>query len=261
MPDDIELLQFPYSNFNEKARWALDWKRLAHRRTNLLPGLHAGRIRKVAPETTVPVVRFGDRHVQGTAAIIEELERRCPEPPLYPADPVMCDAALEIQRWFDDEVGPAGGAATCGFSHPITSASTPRTNAKRRMCRTMDVLPSACVLDSAAGYSPSSGSTAKELATIPAAGPAWTQLVPLLSERYTRCVPRYIVAGFAGSVVEEQGSARPAQDRQALARFVRGLERNLRRLFRRGQRVDLPLRGSRAPLVGDVKDLAVDAPA
>ena len=37
--DRIELLQFPYSHFNEKARWALDFKGLRHVRTSLLPPL------------------------------------------------------------------------------------------------------------------------------------------------------------------------------------------------------------------------------
>jgi glutathione S-transferase len=45
-----ELLQFPYSNFNEKARWAFDWKGVPHRRTNLLPGPHMARVRRIAPD-------------------------------------------------------------------------------------------------------------------------------------------------------------------------------------------------------------------
>jgi glutathione S-transferase len=38
--------------------------------------------------------------------IVDELERRHPEPPLYPADPSERARALEIQKYFDDEVGP-----------------------------------------------------------------------------------------------------------------------------------------------------------
>src|SRR6185503_21320125 len=34
------LWQFRFSHFNEKARWALDWKRVPHTRSSLLPGWH-----------------------------------------------------------------------------------------------------------------------------------------------------------------------------------------------------------------------------
>ena len=34
----VVLHQFPFSHFNERARWGLDWKRVAHRRQNHLPG-------------------------------------------------------------------------------------------------------------------------------------------------------------------------------------------------------------------------------
>ena len=36
----IELLQFRHSPYNEKVRWALDLKRVPHRRHSLLPGPH-----------------------------------------------------------------------------------------------------------------------------------------------------------------------------------------------------------------------------
>ena len=102
----VELLQFPYSHFNEKARWALDWKRVPHTRTHLLPGPHASTVRKRTGQNEVPVVRFGEEHIWGSARIIDELERRHPEPPLYPKDPAVRQRALEIQRRFDEEFGP-----------------------------------------------------------------------------------------------------------------------------------------------------------
>ena len=103
----IELLQFEYSHFNEKARWALDFKRTPHARTSFLPGPHAPRIKRLTGETTVPVVRFGDQIVAGSARIIDELERRFPEPSLYPRSPADRTRALDIQKRFDAEVGPA----------------------------------------------------------------------------------------------------------------------------------------------------------
>src|SRR5262249_18900237 len=38
------LWQFRQSHYNEKARWALDWKRIRHERRSLLPGLHVPRV-------------------------------------------------------------------------------------------------------------------------------------------------------------------------------------------------------------------------
>jgi glutathione S-transferase len=107
MPEaKLELLQFPYSHYNEKARWGLDFKGIAHKRTNCLPGPHALPITRLTGQTAVPVVRFGNEAMHGSARIIDELEKRFPEPPLYPADPALAKRALEIQAWFDEEVGP-----------------------------------------------------------------------------------------------------------------------------------------------------------
>ena len=112
MPDtDVELHQFRYSHFNEKARWALDFKRVPHMRTSYLPGPHQPKIRKLTGQTQTPVVRFGDDYLYGSARIIDELEKRYPSPPLYPEDGSQRIRALEIQSWFDSEIGPRGRRA------------------------------------------------------------------------------------------------------------------------------------------------------
>lgn len=101
-----ELIQFHYSHFNEKARWALDYKGIAHVRTSLLPGPHARTVRRMTGQTFVPVLRVAGSTVAGSADIIAELERRDPDPPLYPNAADERDQALAIQQRFDDEVGP-----------------------------------------------------------------------------------------------------------------------------------------------------------
>lgn len=103
----IELLQFPYSHFNEKVRWALDFKGIAHRRTNVLPGPHVLQIRRLTGQTAVPVLRIDGNILFGSAKIIGELERRYPERPLYPRDEAARNEALALQARFDDELGPA----------------------------------------------------------------------------------------------------------------------------------------------------------
>src|SRR5262249_27203530 len=103
----VELFQFDFSHFNEKVRWALDFKRIPHVRRSLLPGPHMMPIRRLTGQTSVPVVRVGERVIPGSSQIIAYLEELQPAPPLFPADPVACRRALEFQAWFDDEVGPA----------------------------------------------------------------------------------------------------------------------------------------------------------
>lgn len=106
MPDTVQLLQFRFSPYNEKARWALDFKNVAHTRVNLAPGPHAPKIKKLTGQTATPVLIIGARAIAGSAAIIDELEKLQPLPALYPADAAERARALEIQKRFDDDLMP-----------------------------------------------------------------------------------------------------------------------------------------------------------
>ena len=100
------LLQFTASHYNEKARWALDWKRVSYARRSLLPGLHAPRVWLRTGQRAVPVLVLGRRAIADSSRIIETLEREHPDPPLYPADPRERARALELEEFFDTELGP-----------------------------------------------------------------------------------------------------------------------------------------------------------
>lgn len=102
----VELIQFPYSHYNEKVRWTLAHKGIAHTRRNLLPGPHALTVLRLTRQTQTPVVRLDGRVIAGSARIIEALERRFPTPSLYPADPALRSRALELQDWADERIGP-----------------------------------------------------------------------------------------------------------------------------------------------------------
>lgn len=104
-PDVPVLLQFQFSHFNEKARWALDFKHVPHRRRSLLPGAHLIPVRRLTGQSQVPALCDGERIIPGSAAIIDHLEQRHPEPPLYPRAAAERARALELQRWFDEHVG------------------------------------------------------------------------------------------------------------------------------------------------------------
>lgn len=100
------LLHFRVSHYNEKVRWALDLKGVAHTREALVPGLHIPRVRFLTGQNKVPVLILDGEALAGSAQIIDELERRWPEPVLYPSDAKLRERALALQSHFDDEVAP-----------------------------------------------------------------------------------------------------------------------------------------------------------
>jgi glutathione S-transferase len=100
------LWQFTNSHYNEKARWALDFKRIPHVRHSLMPGFHTARIKKLTGQTTVPVLVLDGTAVFDSTRIIETLERVRPDPALYPADEIERRRALDLEDFFDEELGP-----------------------------------------------------------------------------------------------------------------------------------------------------------
>jgi glutathione S-transferase len=97
------LWQYNFSNFNEKARWALDFKGVSHIRHSLLPG--GPRAMAFSRRGTLPVLDLdGERFVDSTR-IIAALEQRFPRPALYPDDPGDRAAALQLEEFFDEEAG------------------------------------------------------------------------------------------------------------------------------------------------------------
>jgi len=95
------------SHYNEKARWALDYKQLPHTRRAVMPGVHAIVAKRLGGRTTFPVMTIGDAVFPDSTDIIAALEELVPEPPLYPADPALRAQALELEDELDRELGPA----------------------------------------------------------------------------------------------------------------------------------------------------------
>jgi glutathione S-transferase len=93
------------SHYNEKVRWALDYKGVAHLRRAVTPGLQELRARRLRAGRTTPVLEVNGRTIGDSTRIIEEIERRWPEPPLYPADPDERSRALDLEDHFDERCG------------------------------------------------------------------------------------------------------------------------------------------------------------
>jgi glutathione S-transferase len=97
------------SHYSEKVRWALDHKRVPHKRRAVsIPGLHipASMLLTGGASHTFPVLEIDGRAVGDSSEIIAALEERYPERPLYPADPEQRRRALELEDFFDEELGP-----------------------------------------------------------------------------------------------------------------------------------------------------------
>lgn len=100
------LWQLRFSHFNEKARWALDYKKVPHRRRSLAPGLHPRRSMRLGGRGTTPVLIVDGAAIGDTTDIVESLEQRNPDPPLYPDTEIERKTALELEDHFDKELGP-----------------------------------------------------------------------------------------------------------------------------------------------------------
>lgn len=59
-------------------------------------------VRRVNPRGRVPVVDIDGQRFVDSTDILAELDRRFPEPPLVPADPVDAARARMIEDWFDE---------------------------------------------------------------------------------------------------------------------------------------------------------------
>ena len=102
------LWHIPVSHYSEKVRWALAWKGVEYERREPPPGPHMAAAMLVTrgEHRTFPLLKLDGRAIGDSTAIIAALEERYPEPPLYPADPRQRRRALELEDYFDEELGP-----------------------------------------------------------------------------------------------------------------------------------------------------------
>jgi glutathione S-transferase len=104
----VVLWHIELSHYNEKARWALDYKSIAHELRVPMPGLHGARALMLTrgKHRRLPVMELQGRRIGDSTAIIAALEAYQPEPALYPADPAQKARALELEDFFDEGLGP-----------------------------------------------------------------------------------------------------------------------------------------------------------
>jgi glutathione S-transferase len=100
------LYHIQVSHYNEKARWALDYKQIPHVRRAPPPIMHTVFALAMTRGVTFPVLALNGERIGDSTRIIEALERRYPEPALYPANEEDRRRALALEEFFDEELGP-----------------------------------------------------------------------------------------------------------------------------------------------------------
>jgi glutathione S-transferase len=91
------------SYYNEKARWALDFKGVVYRLRGAPPGLHPLWAWRLGGGRTFPLLVIDGEAIGDSSLIVEALEQRRPDPPLYPGDPA--ERSRIVRRYYD--VNPA----------------------------------------------------------------------------------------------------------------------------------------------------------
>src|SRR5579884_3566945 len=102
---NVRLFSMPGSHAATTGQLLFAYKGIDYKRTDLLPVVSWVVLKALRfPERTVPAATIDGERVQGTRAIARELERRKPEPPLFPGDPERRRAVEEAERFGDEEL-------------------------------------------------------------------------------------------------------------------------------------------------------------
>ncbi len=99
------LYQFRISHYCEKARWALDYANIPYRTRNLLVGPHLKQIKKIAPDSSVPVLKIEDRYIQGSDKILDYVDTTAKDAGLTPADSSLAQQARQWESFADRYLG------------------------------------------------------------------------------------------------------------------------------------------------------------
>ena len=110
----LELYQFEVSQYSEKVRLILDYKGLEYRKIEVTPGIGQLELYKMSGQRQVPVLKDGDTVVSDSTDIAFYLDRKYPEKPIIPTDPLLRGQCLLIEQWADESIGIKGRIALIG---------------------------------------------------------------------------------------------------------------------------------------------------
>ena len=104
----LELYQFELSHFSEKVRLVLDYKGLAYRKIEVVPGMGQLDLFRISGQRQVPVLKDGNKVITDSTAIALYLDKTYPDRPIIPTDPQQKATCLLLEQWADNSIGVKG---------------------------------------------------------------------------------------------------------------------------------------------------------
>jgi glutathione S-transferase len=110
----LELYQFELSHHSEKVRLILDYKGLEYRKIEVTPGVGQLELFRLSGQAQVPVLKDGETIVADSTEIAIYLDRKYPENPIIPSDPLARGQCFLIEAWADESIGVKGSKVFVG---------------------------------------------------------------------------------------------------------------------------------------------------
>ena len=110
----LELYQFELSHYCEKVRLILDYKGLEYRKLEVTPGVGQIEVFRMSGQRQVPVLKDGETVIADSTEIAFYLDRKYPEKPIIPTDPLARGECLLMEGWADESLGLKGRRALLG---------------------------------------------------------------------------------------------------------------------------------------------------
>lgn len=110
----LELYQFEMSHYVEKVRLILDYKGLAYRKIEVIPGIGQLELMRLSGQRQVPVLKDGSEVIADSTAIAEYLDKQYPDKPIIPSDPKLRGLCLLMEQWADVSIGLNARTALVG---------------------------------------------------------------------------------------------------------------------------------------------------
>lgn len=128
----LYLYQFELCPYCEKVRFILDYKGLEYSKTEVTPGVGQLELLRISGKTQVPVLKDGETVITDSTEIANYLERKYPEPSLFPSDPLKKGFCLLMEEFADESMGVNSRKAFVGalnqysnFRSSILPSNTP----------------------------------------------------------------------------------------------------------------------------------------
>jgi glutathione S-transferase len=106
-PVSVTLYWMTISHPSQAARRMVELKGVDHKLVTVAPMAQKVHLRAVGfRRGTVPAMKVDGKRVQGSRQIARALDRRWPEPALFPSDPELRARVEEAERWGEHELQP-----------------------------------------------------------------------------------------------------------------------------------------------------------